>query len=101
MYKALLEVLGRLPPDTVGNASLPQALHALGTELLHAGPALQAQELSAFPAGLCVVDPLASLSWKLRGEVGRAIPLPAFIVFILCGLVVSSSARTVWCAKSG
>lgn len=29
MYKALLEVLGRLPPDTVGCASLPQRPHLL------------------------------------------------------------------------
>lgn len=35
------------------------------------------QTVSAFPAGLCVVDPLSSLNSKLRGEVCRAIALTA------------------------
>lgn len=68
MYKALLEVLGRLPPDTVGGASLSLRPHVLR------------RQICCRPRNLSLLSQLASpLS---RGE-KRAKPSPKQFSLVL------------------
>lgn len=54
MYKALLEVLGRLPPDTVGSASFPKGPTCPRSRAAACWTHFQAQELSLLSRLGCV-----------------------------------------------
>lgn len=54
MYRALLEVLGRLPPDTVGSASFPKGPACPRSRAAACWTHLQAQELSLLSRLGCV-----------------------------------------------